>query len=150
MRTCIRCREEKDESEFNIRNFEKGYLQSVCKSCQQEQGKERYQNNTDNVKAINRASRLRLIELGKKLLFEYLSNKACVDCGEADIEVLTFDHVRGDKRMNISDMVMQGYGVDSIRRELEKTEVLCFNCHMKREHKKRGAGRFAFFDEKET
>src|SRR5688572_9961381 len=101
MRTCIRCQQEKDESEFNVRNFEKGYLQSVCKSCQQEQGKERYQNNTDNVKVINRASRLRAIELGKKLLYEYLSNKSCVDCGERDIEVLTFDHVRGDKRMNI-------------------------------------------------
>ncbi len=44
--------------------------------------------------------------------------------------------------MNVSDMVAQGYRIESIRRELEKTDVICFNCHMRREQKRRGQDRF--------
>jgi hypothetical protein len=79
----------------------------------------------------------------RQFVHGYLSQKLCEDCGERDIAVLTFDHVRGHKKMNVSDMISQGYSIESIRTELEKTVVLCFNCHMKREQKRRGTGRFA-------
>ncbi len=75
MRKCIRCKKEKEETEFNTRHFERGYLQSVCKDCQREQAKERYMNNTDNVKGINRSARLKAREEGKRLLYEYISQK---------------------------------------------------------------------------
>ncbi len=141
MRRCIRCTQYKDESEFNIRNQGRGYLQSVCRVCQQQDGKDRYSKNTERVKEINKSARHRSRETAKQYLYNYLSTKSCADCGINDIEVLTFDHVKGGKKMNISDMVSQGYGVVSIMRELLICEVVCFNCHMKRE-KKRRANRF--------
>ena len=76
----------------------KGYLQSVCRSCQQEQGRERYAKDTENVKEINRFSRQRAREEARNFVYEYLAQKACSDCGERDITVLTFDHVRDQKR----------------------------------------------------
>lgn len=142
MRKCIRCTQWKDESEFNIRSQEKGYLQSVCKSCQQEQGRERYLNHTETVKEINRAARWKSRGDARRFIYEYLTGKVCVDCGESDITVLTFDHVRGEKKMNVADMVSHGYSLDTIRRELDKTDIVCFNCHMKREWRRRGFGRF--------
>ena len=47
--------------------------------------------------------------------------------------------------MNISDMVTQGYAIETIKAELKKTDVTCFNCHMKREQKRRVMGRFGKF-----
>jgi len=142
MRRCIRCAKLKDESGFNIRSQERGLLQSVCRNCQQEQGRERYANNMENVKEINRSARQRSKEEARHFIFDYLSDKACSDCGESDLYVLTFDHVRGEKKANISDMVSQGYSIASIENELEKTDVVCFNCHMRREQKRRGSDRF--------
>ncbi|MCL5611152.1 MAG: hypothetical protein M1485_01135, partial [Chloroflexi bacterium] len=64
------------------------------------------------------------------------------DCGESDVTVLTFDHVRDTKKYNIAGMIQQGLGLDNIMREIEKTDVVCFNCHMRREQKRRGQDRF--------
>ena len=72
----------------------------------------------------------------------YLSEHHCVDCGESDTVVLTFDHVRGQKRNNISDMVRNGLSVEAIRAEIEKTEVTCFNCHTIRTQKRSGSYRW--------
>jgi hypothetical protein len=67
---------------------------------------------------------------------EYLSDKYCLDCGETDINVLTFDHVTGKKKYNIANMISRGYNIETIKSELAKTEIVCFNCHMRRERKK--------------
>ncbi len=57
MHTCICCGEAKDDSEFNIRNKERGYLQSVFRSCQQQDSRDRYANNTDVVLEMNKQDR---------------------------------------------------------------------------------------------
>jgi hypothetical protein len=41
--------------------------------------------------------------------------------------------VRGTKKGNISDMVNNGWSLETIRVEISKCDVVCFNCHMKRE-----------------
>lgn len=84
----------------------------------------------------------------RQFVDEYLSQRSCTDCGEKDKEVLTFDHMSGDKRDNVSDMVRQGFATRTIALEIEKTEVVCFNCHMKREQARRGYGRFGRFSSK--
>jgi hypothetical protein len=53
----------------------------------------------------------------------------CVDCGEPDIQVLDFDHVRGIKLSSIARMLSQRRPVASILDEMEKCEVRCANCH---------------------
>ena len=79
-------------------------------------------------------------------MHEYLSQKSCADCGENDAEVLTFDHVRGEKRDDVSNMVRYGLSIKTIALEIEKTDVVCFNCHMRREQARRGYGRFGRFE----
>jgi hypothetical protein len=81
----------------------------------------------------------------KQFVFEYLSENPCIDCGENDINVLTFDHVRGKKRDNVASMVAQGLSIKAITLEIKKTEVVCFNCHMRREQARRGYSRFGRF-----
>lgn len=63
-------------------------------------------------------------------LFEYLDDKTCVDCGIDLSNVLTFDHVRGKKKANVTDMVSWGYSWETILKEIGKCEIRCFNCHM--------------------
>lgn len=72
----------------------------------------------------------------REFIATYLSEHPCVDCGERDSVVLTFDHVQGQKHDNISDMVRNGLSVETIRAEIEKTEVACFNCHAIRTQKR--------------
>ena len=81
----------------------------------------------------------------KQFIYEYLSQRSCVDCGEKDIEVLTFDHARGEKRDDVTSMVRYGLSIKTIALEIEKTDVVCFNCHMRREQARRGYERFGRF-----
>jgi len=54
----------------------------------------------------------------------------CVLCGNTNSDVLGFHH-RGDeqKTCNISTMVRKDMRVDRLHEEIEKCEILCFNCH---------------------
>lgn len=144
MRKCIRCKKEKDESEFNWRSKDR-LLQSVCRDCQQEMAKERYRNDQENVKEINKTSRQKARDEAERFIYEYLSYSVCMDCGEYDFTVLTFDHVKGKKKMNVSDMVSQGYSLSAIKAEIELCEVVCSNCHMRREILRKSEGRFRRF-----
>jgi hypothetical protein len=74
----------------------------------------------------------------RQYVVNYLRSHPCVDCGESDPMVLTFDHVRGEKRMNIAELVNRGYLVEVIQEEIEKCEVRCANCHLKIEKQRRG------------
>ena len=82
----------------------------------------------------------------KQLVSDYLAQRSDTDCGENDVEVLTFDHIRGKKKDNVANLVRQGLSIKTISLEIEKTEVVCFNCHMRREQSRRGYSRFGRFD----
>lgn len=45
--------------------------------------------------------------------------------------VLEFDHL-GGKEYNVSEPVGQAYSLGTIRREIEKCEVVCANCPRRR------------------
>ena len=54
----------------------------------------------------------------------------CIDCGyDAHAEALQFDHVEGDKKGNVSDLVRSDYSWLTIMNEINKCEVRCANCH---------------------
>ncbi|KKK91954.1 hypothetical protein LCGC14_2707780, partial [marine sediment metagenome] len=54
----------------------------------------------------------------------------CSVCGyKKCTSSLDFHHVRGKKLWDISSLVLGAYSMDNIKRELEKCELLCRNCH---------------------
>lgn len=67
-----------------------------------------------------------------RLVRAFLAENPCVDCAEADPEMLEFDHVRGVKRLPVSKLVHRGYSWRSIFREIRKCAVRCVRCHRRK------------------
>ncbi|MEF3403445.1 hypothetical protein [Agromyces sp. CCNWLW203] len=62
----------------------------------------------------------------------YLLAHPCVDCGEADVRVLDFDHrVGSGKQAEVMRLVQNGYSVHRVMAEIVKCDVRCRNCHAK-------------------
>jgi hypothetical protein len=78
----------------------------------------------------------------REYIAKYFATHPCCDCGESDPIVLTFDHVRGKKRGNVSDIVGHGFGLESIKAEIDKCDVLYFNCHSLRTQQHSGSYRW--------
>jgi hypothetical protein len=137
MKTCSKCGLPKDESEFSwsIRGVKK---HSACNECRAAERMDYYQRNKDKELKYKSERQVVKREEARHFVFTYLSTHSCVDCGERDPYVLTFDHVAGNKRMDISQMVNQGYSLEAIQGEINKCEVRCGNCHMRIEKQRRG------------
>lgn len=74
--------------------------------------------------------------LARKLVFDILSNcGGCADCGEANVAVLQFDHVRGKKTNDISSMINNRNSLLTIKKEMLKCDIVCSNCHILRTSK---------------
>jgi hypothetical protein len=85
-----------------------------------------------------RIRRLAVIEEVRAWLLIYLSEHPCVDCGETDVRALEFDHRdASDKTVAVAILARSGYGLARVRREIEKCDVRCANCHRIRTHTQR-------------
>ena len=73
----------------------------------------------------------------RQYVWDYLSDNPCVDCGETDPLVLQFDH-RSDKKYHIVDMVYNAVGVEKLQSEIDKCDIRCANCHMRKTAKDSG------------
>jgi hypothetical protein len=68
----------------------------------------------------------------RALMLAHLLANSCVDCGESDVCVLEFDHVRGRKRRTVSELVRDGVAPAVLLAEIGKCEVRCANCHRRK------------------
>lgn len=134
---CRTCKTWKSKDEFNYRDAEHGLLQYDCRDCQQRLRRESYANHRETTRLSNDKWASRAIETAKDHVYNYLITHPCVDCGNTNILALTFDHVRDTKKGVIADMVSKGRSIETIKEEIRKCDVVCFNCHMRREHKRR-------------
>ena len=64
-------------------------------------------------------------------MFAVLRASGCVDCGEADLVVLDFDHI-GPKRANVTHLAYQGCSLRRLDEEISACEPRCANCHRRR------------------
>lgn len=136
---CSSCGEERDaEKEFSWKYRQLGIRQSRCKYCQAELGRLHYQKDKQAYKERTRIRKKQVLIENKNRLRIYLSNQCCVDCGEKDIRLLEFDHVRSDKTANISRLLTQGRSWLIIEAEMAKCEIRCANCHRKRTSERDG------------
>lgn len=104
------------------------------KEDQSAAAKRHYEKNRANIK--RRAYEFKIMAKARNRAFvsKYLKGNRCVDCGISDIRVLEFDHVRGDKTKNISDMVRDANSIAKIEEEISKCDVRCANCHRIKTH----------------
>jgi hypothetical protein len=119
IKKCLYCDKYKNIKEFRIGRC-------CCKECRNQQGKKRYVENS-------------------KFIYDYLKKHPCVDCGNANPVVLEFDHVFGNKKNTISDLWRKGYSVESIKKELEKCEIRCSNCHQIKTAKEMNSLKYIYY-----
>lgn len=128
-KTCGRCKHEKPIDEFNKNAASRDGHQRDCRTCTRKASLDSYHKNRDANRQSRYASRRDSADAAREYIVEYLSAHPCVDCGEPDIVVLDFDHVRGVKRKDVSVMACGGYSLDSVKAEIAKCEIRCANCH---------------------
>lgn len=124
MKRCARCHIQKALGEFNRCSSNKDGRHSYCRECQ----KQHYRDNMVQHKAnVRRTSRARRQQAFGVVMTRFA--EGCVDCGNADIRVLEFDHVRGKKVASVGSMIRRGRALAVIKAEIAKCEVRCRNCH---------------------
>lgn len=100
-----------------------------------------YEANKDYYKAKSRARKERLSYELLGLILDYLERHPCIDCGNADVTILEFDHRNGSrKEFNISDAMTRQTSPERLMREIRKCDVRCPNCHRKMTLKRSGRG----------
>lgn len=99
--------------------------------------KRHYEANKEKIvaRSYKRNKKQRIIN--KAFVDQVKQSSPCVDCGESNPLVLDFDHVKGEKVCDISNMVYRSYCVESIQKEIDKCEVRCSNCHRVATHNRR-------------
>lgn len=81
-----------------------------------------------------RKSRLKIYEY----IWSYKENMGCQDCGEKfPYFVLDFDH-RQNKSFSIANWTRHTQNIEDIKKEIEKCDVVCANCHRIRTHERLG------------
>lgn len=131
---CTRCRLTKPLTEFWNNKSKSDGLQSVCKECKKTHQRSYYKNNKDKfrIDPVTRATnRRKILQAAREFLANYLNSHPCADCGESDIIVLQFDH-QHSKSANIADMLVNGSSIKRLQNEVEKCDVVCANCHIRR------------------
>jgi len=123
---CCTCQSVQAISEFNKRAAAKDGLQDRCRTCSRAWYLE---NKDEHIKnAYRRTKAQRLIMWGR--LGAYLLEHPCVDCGEADLRTLEFDHRdRTDKVATVAQLISRGTSWETLLTEIEKCDVRCANCH---------------------
>src|SRR2546425_7096746 len=102
MRACTKCGVVKPLEAFPPVRRGEPRLQTWCRTCFADYGARYYSEHRETARARLRANFLAARAENKRQLIEYLQAHPCIDCGETDIIVLEFDHVR-DKRDNRSE-----------------------------------------------
>ena len=125
---CVTCHEVKLVTDFNRRRAAPDGLQARCRSCARSWYERNKASHVANVRVNSVA---REAEYSSRI-GDYLLEHPCVDCGEADVRVLDFDHLdAADKYKEISRL-RDTSSWSRIVAEIGKCDVVCANCHRKR------------------
>ena len=127
---CRLCGKSKSTDLFFWADKAKTKLGSYCKPCQNQKNREWYARRgfEGTRKAANERARLKI----KQHITATKTDKACLDCNVIYPHyVMEYDHVRGQKLHNVSNMV-NSHGMESVTKEIAKCELVCSNCHRER------------------
>ena len=99
--------------------------------------KKHYKKNKEYYKSKALLSKSEQRKWNREFVNRVKKNFGCIDCGEYNVIVLEFDHVKGEKFANIANMVHRPNSIDAIKKEIRKCEVRCANCHRIKTHERR-------------
>jgi len=139
---CFKCGIDKPNTEYHRSSRNKDGLLSYCKSCKKEVDAETYRGRDAEWRQRKRNRQRAIANRNSRLVLAYLQTCSCVDCGESDPLVLEFDHVRGEKKYNIGDLIRRYSSWETIQAEIAKCEVRCANCHRRATAKRQGMHRY--------
>lgn len=129
LKRCCICKHDLDVTEFNKNSGRKDGLNSLCRVCSNKRSKLYYSENKVKHKSVVRARAKRHVNSARDYVLKILNSNSCTDCGTKDIRVFEFDHVRGDKHMDVSKLIGGGYSIKTIQKEIDKCDIVCCNCH---------------------
>jgi 5-methylcytosine-specific restriction endonuclease McrA len=96
--------------------------------------KKHYENNKEKYRCNQYLRRMKKAEW----FFEFKTTLNCSECGESHPACLQFHHRNPlEKEGDVSGFVRAGYSKDIIMREIEKCDVLCANCHLRKHWQQR-------------
>lgn len=101
-------------------------FQGYCRECQSAWYRD---HRTQHIANVN-GNTARYRERNTTFILAYLSTHPCVDCGESDPVVLEFGHVRA--KTGLISRMRRFSSLELISAELERCDVRCVNCHMRR------------------
>lgn len=128
---CAGCGLEKPIEFFNFKEKKLGTRQIRCRECTRKQVQSHYSRHRQYYVAKARARTIEAKIFHREKLLAHLVCHPCVDCGEADFVCLEVDHVRGEKKSNVAEMVGD-YCWEKIEQEIAKCDVRCANCHRRK------------------
>lgn len=137
-KVCVACNQSLKISEFALKVT--GRREARCKSCRARYQHDHYVRNRQIYIARSAARRKRVREERLQWLVRFLESRPCADCGETDPLTLEFDHL-GNKEFSVGQL-FSDTSWDRLQREIAKCDVVCANCHHRREAERAQTVRF--------
>lgn len=126
MKRCYTCKADKEDKDYIL--YKRG-LGGSCRSCQLKYKREWYIKNRDEHVRKVRTNQIKRRKELSELLNAYKVERGCTDCGyRLHAEALDFDHL-DSKKFGISAARHSLKPMAEIKKEIEKCEVVCANCH---------------------
>lgn len=102
----------------------------ICIPCRRANGRAHYSDNRQYYVAKARTRNARTKAEVRTWLLKYLSENPCIDCGNADVRVLEFDHREPEeKKASVAVLSALGWSLETVQDEISKCDVRCANCH---------------------
>ena len=140
-RICRVCHQSKPLAEFPFRSRAEGRRHWICLACQRAAARSWYVARVPDARRVEGYGTFVRESLTARI-DQYLSTHPCVDCGEDNIALLDFDHLR-DKTADVSTMVRDSFSWEQIAQEIGKCAVRCANCHARVTASRLGAYKLA-------
>jgi hypothetical protein len=130
-KVCCKCKIRRLVEEFNFRNRLKGIRHRYCRDCGKKFTQDHYKRNKQQY--IERSMRA---TVRRREYLRQVKSCPCADCGvQYPFYVMDFDHREGEEKsfeMNHVNYVT----MRAIKREIEKCDVVCANCHRERTYQR--------------
>lgn len=83
----------------------------------------------------NKENTKKRTEINRKYIEEYLDTHICLICGEKDHSCLEFHHRDPEQKKDLVSRFIHRSKLESMKKEIEKCDVLCCNCHIRLHNK---------------